>query len=277
MTDFLALDDIDGQARAGWQLGEQLCTRCNGYHQTWGLLRAAKVMRAGETDRRLLMPILADMVRPGTNILIAGAADAGLLQLVAESAPARPIDITLLDRCPSPIALIHHIALPPGISVDAREADLTELDEPGRYDVVLSHSMLPFVDPATRIAILQRLRASLSPEGKLLLVVRTAPVYGSEIPDAHDQAWLDRTYAKLSHVPDLVRFCGPDLPSKLQQYAHSRRARSYGFRNEHEVATLLEDSGFRIERQLLSEVSSELEVAGRTIAKQSHIFIARSI
>ncbi|RYD89034.1 MAG: class I SAM-dependent methyltransferase [Sphingomonadales bacterium] len=275
MNPILAFDDLEAQARAGWDFGEKLCTECNSYHQTWGILRAAKSTNAAENDRHLLAPLLDRQIAPGGNILIAGSADAGLLQLLVSTVSARPITISIVDRCPAPIALINALERPSGVTVDAWQCDLTAFEGAARYDLIMSHSMLPFVDPPTRVAILERLRDSLAPEGRLYVVVRTAPLVSAEVSDDHDQAWLARAMGKLSTIPELVRYCGDALPARLTQVAGSRRSRAYVFREAAEVVALLATAGLEVERHIVGDVSGSLAVAGRTIERQSHIFVSR--
>lgn len=277
MTAPIALDDVDAQAREGWRLGEQLCTQCEGYHQTWGILRVASVMGGISNDEALLTPMLDDLVKPGHHVFVAGSADAGLLQLVIASTSARPIDVTVVDRCPSPIALIDRIAIPDGVTVDAHTADLTTLNEEGRFDLILSHSMLPFVDDATRIAILRRFRASLTPGGRLLLVVRTAPLARNEAGEEHRHAWLAMARDKLADMPELIAFCGDSLDSRVEQTAASRTRRAYAFKDTSEIVDTLSRGGFEVEQQIKSRESSSLQVEGRKIAKQGYIFVARPV
>jgi SAM-dependent methyltransferase len=275
VTGLIALNDVEAQAREGWRIGAELCTQCDAYHQAWGILRLAKVMRGISNDEALLTPIIDELVAPGGQVFIAGSADAGLLQLVVNASRARPIAVTVADRCPSPIALIDRIGVPADVSVDAQVADLTALDEHDRYDLILSHSMLPFVDDATRVAILRRFRASLREGGRLLLVVRTAPLAPENIRKEHSEAWLAQALRKLEARPDLVAFCGDTLHDRVARNAGSRARRAYAFIETSEISDMLARGGFLVERQLLSRESGAVEVLGERIAKQGHIFVAR--
>lgn len=277
MTDLIALDDVEAQAREAWRLGAELCTQCDAYHQAWGILRVAKVMAGISNDEALLAPIIDELVASDSHVLIAGSADAGLLQLVVNASHRRPITVTVVDRCPAPIALIDRVAVPTGVTVGAYSADLTTLDEQGCYDLILSHSMLPFVDDATRVAILQRFRASLTEGGRLLLVVRTAPLTPKDVREEHRDAWLAQALKKLEARPDLIDFCGDTLHSRVAQNAGSRAKRAYAFTETAEIVDMLARGGFAVERQLLSRESGAIQVSGQRIAKQGHIFVARPI
>jgi len=275
MTDLIALDDVDTQGREGWRIGETRCTRCDGYHQLWGILRLAHIVGGTRIDKELLSPILGQLIAPGARILIAGAADAGLLQFVLEATTARPLSIHIVDRCPAPLELIERIRLPEGVSVETDEADLTRFDRRDRYDLILSHSMLPFVDDATRVAILRRLRDSLADGGRLVLVARTAPVTAESATSEHDRAWRGQAAEKLALHPDLVDFCGETLSDRLDHFAAGRRHRgAYGFRDATDIADVLTRGGFTVESHIEGGDSTSLRLGDQRITKRSNIFVA---
>lgn len=272
-TNLLALDDVEAQLRELWRIGEQLCTQCNGYHRLWGVLRAAGVVGGPRIDEGELPPVIAESIHPGGHILIAGAADAGLLQLVVHATAARPIAVTVADLCPAPLALIDRIASPADVAVETLQVDLTLLDHDRRYDLVLSHGMLPFVAPAPRRGILNRLHRSLKPGGKLVLVLRTVPAMSRSAKAGHDDAWLDRAREKLALRPDLIAFCGPALDEALIDHARGRGNRQV-FEQAEEVVALLASSGFHIDRHLSSGEGVRLRIGEEIFARQSHIFVA---
>lgn len=272
----IALDDIDAQAREGWRLGRRLCRDCGGYHQVWGLLRASGVVGGARVDQALLAPLIDELARPGANILIAGAADAGLLQLAAGAATARPLRIDISDRCPSPLALIAAIAPPAAIETRCFQADLTRLESASRYDLILSHSMLYFVPPPQRGAVLANLGRTLAPDGRLVLVLRLSDPVEADALAEHDNAWINRAREKLAATPALRDFAGDELEPVLAAYARARAARLEAFSDPAQVEAALNAAGLTLDRHLVSGASTRMILAGVVNAKQSHIFIARA-
>ena len=275
MTDAIPLDDLGAQAREGWRLGARLCTTCGGYHQVWGLLRAAGVVGGPLVDRAVLGPLLSETVGPKARVLIAGAADAGLLQLMAETAAARPLTVIVIDLCPAPLALIGAIDPLPGITVWTRQGDLTTLTERDAYDLILSHSMLGFLAPGDRLILLRRLRDALKPDGRLALTVRTAPPVQAVGMAEHDDAWLARAQGMLSACPDLVEFAGEALEPALARFARHRARRLEGFSDPAEVTALLENAGLAVERHQVSGESTALTLGGALHIKQSQVFLSK--
>jgi SAM-dependent methyltransferase len=273
----IALDDLDAQAREGWRTGQQLCRGCGGYHQVWGLLRASGVVGGTRVDQPVLAPLIADLAAPGQNILIAGAADAGLLQFMVEAAHARPLTIDIADRCPAPLALISEIAPPAAVAVRGFEADLTQFAAAAAYGLILSHSMLYFVPPEARGAVLSNLANALTPNGRLVLVLRLSEPVEAAALAAHDDAWLARARDKLAAVPNLTAFAGENLERVLADYARSRAVRLEAFSNPAQVEAALNAAGMVLDQHLVSGASTRLTMAGQVNAKQSHIFVARRL
>lgn len=270
----LALDDVEAQARAAWDIGARLCTSCGAYHQIWGLMRLSGVVGGTKVDEDLLGPVLRDIDAAKGRILIAGAADAALLQLIVHALPDRHLEVCIADRCPAPLALIDRTETPDRVSVRTMQLDLRELAEEQRYDLILSHSMLPFVPAPSRAAFLARLRRALAPGGKLVLVLRTSPKPTEAAAVAHDEVWFERAMRLFAEHEQLSRFAGPDLPLRLRQYAAVRASRLHAFHHPVEVTDLLREAGFATVAHQESGESTRLEAAGQTIAKKSHIFVA---
>lgn len=274
VTALLPLDDIEAQAREAWNIGSRLCTGCGAYHQVWGLMRQSGVVGGTKVDEALLAPVLRNAQSGQGRLLIAGAADAGLLRLVVNALPDRTLDICVADRCPAPLALVDRVRTPEGVSVRTMQLDLLEMTEESHYDLILSHSMLPFVPAASRALFLERLRRALLPGGKLLLVLRTAPKPTEAAATAHDDVWFERAMRIFADHEELSRFAGPELPLKLKAYADARTGRLHAFQHPDEILDLLRAAGFIAVQHQESGESTRLEAAGQTIAKRSHIFVA---
>lgn len=261
MSERLAIDDLMGQAREGWRLGATLCTDCDGYHQMRGVLRATRIVRGPDTDDHLLDDLMGNLVRPGHRILIAGAGDPGQLANLVRLAPARPLSITIIDRCPAPLALIERLASMPGISIKTSVGDLTTLDETAAHDLILSHSMLPFLAPADRITMLKRFHQALAPGGKLLITVPITRVKSTDERLAYDAARLRKVLDRIAASPDLVALMGEDHEAIITRYEARRASRTAAFTDMGEVLSLIEKASFTLDHQIEggeSTISAEL-------------------
>lgn len=160
-------------APLAWRLSGRFCRGCRAYHGLWPWLRLAGVKQGLERDRPQLLPRLAALLAPGgRRLLIAGAADSGLVALCFQAAAGRPFELTLLDRCATPLVISRCFAARHGLSLRTLRADLRTLDRPDGADVILAHSVLGHLPVGDQVPALARLRAALAPEGRLLLVFR---------------------------------------------------------------------------------------------------------
>ena len=160
-------------ARLQVELSRRLCANsCRDYHSAWPVLRAARLVGGIDADRRPLLEILGPLLqnKVGRRILIAGCADSALLSLVAGVAPATS-RITIIDRCPTPLAVCRHVAAP-SLLLETLQADLLACEPEAPYDLIVCHSLLPFFPDSERRALLHRFAAWLSPGGALVLAVR---------------------------------------------------------------------------------------------------------
>ncbi len=268
----LSVEDLIGLSAAGWTLGETRCVACGGYHRVWGLLRAAGVVGGTAVDTVVLAPLLDTLVRPGARVLIAGAADAAIVALLMTTA-ARPLDITVVDICSTPLRIIERLEAQDGLTVRTLRTDLAEMTTASAFDLILSHSMLPFVDGDRRIAVVRALGRALAPGGRAVIVVRTAPALSAADREAHDKAWLDRAWRRIdgSGVP----LPGPrsEIDTILVRFAAMRRGHLGGLQTAEEVVDLLEAGGLRLISSHAGGDSTAVTVNGAAHVRRSHVFV----
>ena len=133
--------------------------------------RAAIVEQIGMTTRR------CGGGRPRRrNVLIAGAADTGILSAVAEGLHAeggfealRRTSITVIDQCDTPLTLCREFAQRHGLDVTTSQSDLMALEPSNEFDLVVMHSVLAFLPETERAAMLARVAEWLSDDGVILL------------------------------------------------------------------------------------------------------------
>jgi len=270
----LAPDDLIALARAGWRLGAQHCTACGGYHRMWGALRAAGVVGGADADEAVLAPLLTRALTPGARVLLAGSADPGILDMVARAAGATPLQVLVADICATPLKVIEALRPYPAIQVETLRLDLTTLDHEAAWDVIVSHSMLPFVGPEARLEILTRLRRALAPGGRLLLAMRSASAMEDADAARHDEAWIARAKAKIARSGIPLPGPADAFDAALTRYAALRPARLWATTPE-QVEDLLRSVGFRQVETFRSQESSALTIGDRTYAKRGYILEAR--
>ncbi len=102
-------EDLSWLATRGVELGRALCTCSAFYHELRGPLRASGVFRVLRGEA-ILAPTISPLINNQTRILIAGSADTGVFSAVRRISDQRTPDITVLDRCRAPLALIEEFA-----------------------------------------------------------------------------------------------------------------------------------------------------------------------
>lgn len=237
-------ENLPGLAAEASTIAPRLCGPCRNYHFLWPYLRLAGAPGTVDTGKHHLRQMISDALSPGKKrVLIAGCADTGLFALVAEA--ASDAEIVALDRCETPLELCRRYAERRDLSIRTLRLDLENLAEPSSYDLVLAHSILPFISAERRLRVLTQLRRCLHVDGKLVLRFRTRgpsdsadlAAYRSFVPD---------------HLLERLDLMGVPLPEprqvfleRLDSYARERHARDVEV-SLADVEQLLEAAGFAI-------------------------------
>ncbi|MGV8839149.1 MAG: SAM-dependent methyltransferase [Bauldia sp.] len=170
-------ENLPRLARLAFDFGGAHCARCRDYHLTWPYLRAMGVNGAGPEYN---LPIHVELLgraaagKPAPRWLLTGSADAGVLAAVeATIAALPPADhaITVVDRCPTPLALCRDHAASTGLPVETILADLMSFEPAGRFDVIVGHQVVLFFRDEDRPAFFRRIGSWLAPGGRLCLTV----------------------------------------------------------------------------------------------------------
>lgn len=152
---------------------------CSWYHASWPVLKGLGVFISLKSDDDFLLPQLRAAIAGGARrILISGTADAGMLARVAACRDAAEdgLDITVLDCCPTPLALCRQYAGLAGLPIRTVQADiLTYIEEAEGYDLICTHSFLTFFDAAQRMQLVRQWHTLLKPGGVLITAQRVRP------------------------------------------------------------------------------------------------------
>lgn len=152
---------------------------CSWYHASWPVLKGLGVFISLKSDDDFLLPQLRTALAGGARrILISGTADAGMLARIAACRSAAPdgLDITVLDCCPTPLALCRQYAALAGLPIRTVQADVLSYREQGApYDLICTHSFLTFFDAAQRTQLVRQWCALLNPGGAVMTAQRVRP------------------------------------------------------------------------------------------------------
>jgi SAM-dependent methyltransferase len=248
---------------------------CTWYHGVWQYLRALGFVKNAGGHRVFLRDTLASLALTGNmrRVLISGAADDAMTLIAIEaSRSARiPLEVTVLDRCETPLALSRWSAAKAGFSVSTKRADILEFGPGSSYDVITTTSFLGYFDPAARRRLFARWASLLRPGGKLVFTNRLRPNTaagtrsGFAPHDAEALATAVRSQAERYRNPLGLE------PAALESWAREYAARmtSFPLRSVDEVVALLDHAGFvgdQIDTAVPPGTSSGAAIAGPTSA-----------
>src|SRR5690242_4740998 len=155
---------------------------CSWYHGVWQFFRALGVTKTAGGSAAYFDEALRSLAAQGSTrrVLISGAAD-DAMSLVAFSAfraVSRPLELTVVDLCETPLALARWSAREHGADVTTHRSDILGFDRAAEFDLVMTNSFLGEFDAAARTQLFARWAALLRPGGKILFSNRLRPGSG---------------------------------------------------------------------------------------------------
>jgi hypothetical protein len=160
---------FEDEAREIFPLATAHCGDCRDYHLTRPYLNLGGVSRGPERDRTLFAPMLTRLVPNGARVLLAGAADTGLLRFVLSATGELAPRITVADQCETPLALCRLFANDAGVAIETRRADLIDATGLGPFEVIVGHLVLGYMPVDQRVAFLRNLAGMLTSAGTLII------------------------------------------------------------------------------------------------------------
>ena len=119
-----------------FRLAQELCAECRDYHAIWPYRRLSRTVSGIEATADIVGALLRESTQPNGRILIAGAADAGVLALTVQATENLTPFIDVADRCPTPLAVCRRFAETHGFSITTLHLDLGSFAPAQHYDVV---------------------------------------------------------------------------------------------------------------------------------------------
>ena len=253
-------DDALLRASAAWagDLAEAVCPvsgpqPCADFHVPWQELRLLGLAAGPERHEAFFSRTFDGLAATGhRRVLIAGAADFGMLACVHRGFGKRALSPVVADLCATPLMLCAWYGAARGLAVSTVQADLADVtpDAPwveDGFDLITSHSVLRYFAPEARPAVLARWRSLLRPGGALVTVTRLVPEDAS--PAAVDDGHVERFVERALRAAEALDGVSMDRDRLAQRAA--RFARAGGFhptRSITEIADVFDAAGFRIER-----------------------------
>jgi hypothetical protein len=243
-------NDINRQRRrdaahAAWFLADRHCTsNCRAYHRLAPLLGylglGARPTAQIDFYRRALTEALATGAK---DILISGAVDPVMPDLVADIAAGFGVAVLVLDRCRTPLAVLE--TLPPRNDVQFRTcwADILSWQTTSRFDVITTHSLLGQIAPAQRDGLMRNWHGLLGSGGRVITVNRVRP-HGENLsfdPPAQT-ALVEEVVRRYQDIGPFADISPAEVRNAFLSYAGKHRIEAV--RSVDEIRTLFLDAGF---------------------------------
>jgi SAM-dependent methyltransferase len=240
------LSDIAAQA---YELATQLCGSCRDLHALWPYIRLSRSSTGVELEGSRLIQVLREQIADGRrNVLIAGAADAGLLALVARAAADQAIHLTnivVLDICETPLELCRRFAAEWSLAITTLRQDLIELDIQQQFDLVLVHGTLHFMTPLGRATALSAIQRAMRRGGRLVLLFNTSELH-AELGDNVHVGYASAVVSELKRQHVVLPDGEAALHERLAAHSRRRQLREGAFTRPSDVTLLLESAGLKV-------------------------------
>jgi SAM-dependent methyltransferase len=241
------------------RMAQTLCVRtsdsgetCAWYHGFWQFLRAMGLAKTSGGQAVFLVDTLRSLVRSraAARVLVSGSADYSMPAhvLFAFARENASVDLTVLDRCETPLFLSRWYGERVRAPIATVRSDILAYRSATPFDVVLTNSFIGNFDPSSRSRLVAAWRQLLRPGATVLFTNRLRPA--AEISPVTFTAKQTRDFC------DAVRreanrwqpVFGFD-PEEVTKWAgtYAERFRSYPLRSPDEVVSLLRDGGFSID------------------------------
>ncbi len=234
-------------------LAARLCPDdCRAYHGMWQYFRLVGLIGTVGGDGRFLLDTFERLAVDGIDrVLIAGSADYGLLAhlLSAYRLAGRVPDVTVLDRCETPLALNRWYAEREGLGIRTVRADIHEYAADIPFDLVCTHSFLAVLEPARRPSAVRAWHAALRPGGWLVTTARVrhgAPDTPLRFPETEIAAFRARALALSRDWSGRLALTPDEIADAAEHYARTKR--SYAFHSPDVLRDLICRAGFALTR-----------------------------
>lgn len=164
------------------QLAARYCDRngvkCGWYHGEWVLLKSLDIVSTAAVHSRQLQALSRQALAalpPSPRILLSGATDDALLRILAELEEARRAEVTALDICDTPLALMKEGVPAGSLKVVDVRADILQYENTRGFDLILTHAFMGNFTADERPDLVARWFALLRPGGRLVTIQRIRP------------------------------------------------------------------------------------------------------
>ena len=242
-------------------------------------MRASGVVASLKSEQQRLASLLTPLLSGRSRLMIGGSADPGLFCAVGRMSGSPETDITIVDRCAAPLALIREFAQGRDLRCSTLQRDLLALDGARHWDLVFLHYTFNFIAPPMRRRFLQAITSSLAPGGILVFAAMTGEPITTEQQTELAAAYVDRANEALAKTALADKAQTAEFQRLLQIFAADTTAMRLIWTKADELHALIREAGLEVRHE--DTIVRDWSLFGRTetarrIDTSSIIVAARS-
>lgn len=257
---------LSASAPLALQVAPGLCRRsagdghsCSWYHGVWQYFRLLGIVGSPWQQRVFFENSLGELAEAGgyDRVLITGASDYSMLALALHAYRQKKVtpEITVVDRCQTPLFLNNWFADRQAIAINTRAGDFLNYDAEEAFDVVCTHSFMGNFLPDRLNDLVASWRKQLRSGGKLVTVNRLRPAARGRQCFTPGQAenFLHRALAAGRLKQDGLGLSLETLTEWVSVY--TSRYETYPLTSQDVLRDALQANGFVIDRFQLEDTS----------------------
>ena len=247
-------EPLEDSAPVAWALAPQSCAgdpaspdSCLWYHRIWQYLRLLDIITSIRTNTPFLLATLERLAPTHPRVLISGSADYAMLAHLRHAFGSRPLDVTMLDLCPTSVAMNRWYAERFGMTLTPITGNALAVQAERPFDLICTHNFVGRFDTERRQQLVNRWHAVLRPGGVVVTTQRVRP--GSR---ARRASYSDEEARELAGRVERAasEYSGPlgATPAELHRvtYEYAMRKGSYVIASPSEMTTPFERAGFDV-------------------------------
>jgi SAM-dependent methyltransferase len=261
-------------APLAWDMAPRLCCKdpvtgidCSWSHGFWQYLRLLGLAGDPGNHSDFFRSVLAEsgVDGPALRVLVCGSADYAMLALLCAAYGKRnpAPEITVIDRCETPLWLNRWYAERKNVKIETQCCDILEYRTQRPFDLLCTHSFFSYFPSRQRAPLLEKWHALLRPGGKVVTANRLR-ADATGVPAAFSPLQVSafrNTVSRLSHERAGLPGISDDvLLHAAELYASTVTA--WPVRSSEDIRNLFEDAGFRIDQLACVHAGSASNVKG---------------
>jgi hypothetical protein len=221
---------------------ESYCTCSDGWHFIWASLKAGQQRRSIYYQQPLLLDLLSPVISKTKKILIAGAADSGIL-MVLNSIFGDEVRYSAFDICNAPLEQMKIFASEHDIFLTTHCESLLSWNSNEKFDLIFIHNTLNFLTVSEMGKVLDKFKDNLSVNGFITCGMRYEMV--SAESTARRNQTLDDTILKVvnktyQNHPELISI----VSAKVDAYVDQKRSRGVQSLRPDDFQKIISNAGY---------------------------------